>query len=90
MNKQKITIIGLVAALVLISMYMVLDKLAVTRQQEMVEIYQQGYDQGVRDTVTTLYVQTQNCQRSTITVGNLTKDVFDLDCLQQNNKTSVP
>ena len=89
MNKQEIIIITLAAALVLFSAYIVFDKLAESRQKEMSEIYQKGYEQGIKDSVTTLYEQTQNCQTLTITLENLTKNLFDLACLQ-NNKTLSP
>ena len=88
MNKQKIVIIALAGALFLVAQYIVFDKLAESKQKEMLDVYQRGYDNGLKDAVTTLYEQTQNCQKTSITLGNLTKEVFDFSCLKKNVETT--
>ena len=90
MNKQKIIIIGLAVGLFLVSQYLILDKLGEYKQQEMVDIYNRGYDKGLTDAVTVLYEQTENCQPSVIKLGNMTKQVFDLACISKYSTDSAP
>jgi len=90
MNRQKIIIIALSVALFLTAQYIFLDKLIESNNQKMSQIYQRGYDSGAKDAITALYQQTQNCQISTITLGNLTKHVFDLACLKKGANATNP
>lgn len=89
MNKQKIIIIMLSVALFSLVQYVIYEKITESRQQELVNVYQNGYNRGLSDAATAIYKQTENCQTTTITIGNLTKTVFDLSCLkiQQKNMT---
>ena len=89
MDKQKIVIIALVAALILTVQYFVLDRWISSTQQEISQNYQRGYTQGLNDAVVAIYDQTQNCHPATLVLGNLTKNVFDLECLK-NTETSPP
>jgi len=81
MDRQKIAIIVLAVALILISQYVLLDKWSLSQQQQNLESYQNGYAQGLTDTITSIYQQTQNCQITTINVGNSTKHIVDMSCL---------
>lgn len=87
MNKSKITIIVLSVALFGLGQYVIYEKIAESREQELATTYQNGYNKGLTDAAVTIYKQTENCQTTTITIGNLTKTVFDLSCLkvEQNN-----
>ena len=87
-DKQKIAIIALSVALFLISQYIILEKWIESNQQKMNEVYQRGYDTGSQDAVIAIYEQTQNCQTTTVTLGNLTKNIFDLSCIQTNLEKS--
>jgi len=90
MDKQKITIIVLAVALILISQYVLLDKWSLTQQQQNLESYQNGYAQGLIDAITSIYQQTQNCQITTVNVGNSTKDIVDISCLEIVSEESSP
>ncbi len=89
MNKQKITIIVLSIALFALAQYVIYEKITESRQQELVNAYQNGYNKGLTDAAVTIYKQTENCQTTTIAIGNLTKTVFDVSCLkvEQRNMT---
>lgn len=89
MNKQKITIIVLSIALFGLAQYVIYEKITESRQQELTDAYQNGYNKGLTDTAVAVYKQTENCQTTTITIGNLTKTVFDVSCLklESNNMT---
>lgn len=89
MNKQKTIIIILSVALFVLAQYVIYEKIIESRQQEVMMSYQNGYNKGLSDAVTTIYKQTENCQTTTITIGNFSKTVFDITCLkiQQKNMT---
>ena len=86
MNKQKIALIVLAVALFVVLQYIILDKLEQIKQEQMLSIYQKGYSDGLQTAITSLFEQTQNCQSTTIAIGNLTKQVFDLNCLKTNSR----
>lgn len=86
MNKQKVTIIALSVALFVLSQYFIYEKIAETRQQEIANALQDGYKQGLTDATVAVYKQTENCQTTTITIGNLTKTIFDISCLKVEQK----
>lgn len=89
MNKQKITIIALSIALFVSAQYIIYEKITESRQQELANAYQNGYNKGLTDAAVTVYKQTENCQTTTITIGNLTKTVFDLSCLKVESKNMM-
>lgn len=89
-SKQKIAIIALAVALFVIVQYFVIEKLLEENQKKMSEIYQNGYDQGLKDAVTTLYEQTTDCQTTTIFLGNLSRQIFDMACLETSPEKLSP
>ena len=89
MNRQKITIIALSVALFALAQYVIYEKVMESRQQELANAYQNGYNKGLTDAAITIYRQTENCQTTTITIGNLTKNVFDLSCLKTQQKNGT-
>ncbi len=89
MNRQKITIIALSVALFALAQYVIYEKVMESRQQELANAYQNGYNKGLTDAAVTIYRQTENCQTTTITIGNLTKNVFDLSCLKTQQKNGT-
>ncbi len=82
MNKQKITIIALSIALFVLAQYVIYEKIIESRQHELSNAYQDGYKNGLTDAATAVYKQTENCQTTTLTIGNLTKTIFDVSCLK--------
>jgi hypothetical protein len=80
MNKQKIIILVLALVLFSVVQYFVIEKVLVENQKKMSEIYQNGYDQGLKDTITTIYQETDDCKATTIFIGNLSKQIIDTSC----------
>ncbi len=89
MNKQKITIIALSVALFVLAQYVIYEKITESRQQELDNAYQNGYNKGLTDAAVTIYKQTENCQTTSITIGNLTKNIFDLSCFKTQQKNGT-
>ena len=87
MIKQKYVIIILAIALFSALQYVVFDKLNELKQQDMLNVFQQGYEQGVADSLNLLHEQTQNCQVAEITIGNITKNILDFSCV---NRQQIP
>ncbi len=46
------------------------------------EFFQSGYEEGLFESVKTIYQQTDNCQIAIINIGNNTKQLLDVYCLQ--------
>jgi len=81
-NRMKLLVIVLAVLLVVTVAYTVNDKM---QQQYIVTLqsaYQEGYNEGVRGAVTSLFVQTNNCAPTVITIGNSTRQLIDTACLQ--------
>lgn len=85
MKRYQIAIIALIVALFLVTQYVVLDKLMESKQREITNVYQGGYNQGIMDAIDTMFEKTKNCQVSTISIGNVTRSVLDVTCLEMNS-----
>ena len=81
MNIQKVIIIGLSIALFITLQYVVLDKWINSINQDTLQSSRDMYDQGLADAFTAIYKQTENCQVAPIVIGNMSKLIFDVDCL---------
>ena len=90
MNKQKLVIIALAVTLFVVMLYIVFEKWVYERNQEKLNIYQDGYDQGLHDAVTTLFYNTKECNPTSLSLGNITKFIIDVSCLQTNSSRIPP
>ena len=81
-TKQNITIIGLAVGLGLVTIFFGIDKWSQATQEQMDEAFQEGYEQGVIDFVSTLFQQTEDCGITPVFLNNLTRSVVDVDCIQ--------
>lgn len=82
-------IITLSIALFLMAQYIIYEKITESRQQELIDAYKNGYNKGLTDAAVTVYKQTENCRTASITIGNITKNVFDLSCLKIQSKNGT-
>ncbi len=75
----------MILALLLIAatVYITYDKLQDIKQRDVLVGYQQGYNRAFIDTLSSIWQQTENCSIATVNIGNLSKRVFDVSCLQQ-------
>lgn len=89
MDKQKISVIALLIALFALTQYVIYERIIETRQQEIANAYQNGYKKGLTDVVVTIYQQTEKCQTTSITIGNLTRNVVDFSCMQAHSKNGT-
>ena len=89
MNKRKIAIIGLSIGIFVFGQYAIYEKTTESRQSDLSNAYQNGYNVGAFNAITALYKQTENCHSTTLGIGNLTRIMIDLSCLKsvQNNST---
>ncbi len=83
-SKQKLVIITLATALAAMFVwFVIIDNYIIPAiQQEITNSYQNGYNAGIEDSITDLFQQTSNCQTTYIWVGNDTKQLIDVACLQ--------
>lgn len=52
-------------------------------EQRNFESFQSGYENGLVDGVSTIFTQTDDCETSIITVGNFSKQIVDVLCLDR-------
>ena len=82
-RNTRLTILALTVLLLFSATYIVNDYLDERRDAQLQDAAQQGYTLGVSDALTTAYQQTDNCQVTTITLGNVTRQIVDFACAQQ-------
>ncbi len=83
-SKQKFLIITLAVALaVIFTWFVIIDNYIIpTIQQDITNSYQNGYNAGVENFIIEIFQQTSNCQPTYIRIGNDTKQLIDVACLQ--------
>jgi len=83
-NKQKILIIGLAVTLLLVVIqFVIIDNWIIPAlQQDLLDAHNIGYNSGMEDALTGLFQQTSTCQPTNIWIGNNTKQLIDVACLQ--------
>jgi hypothetical protein len=84
MEKQKIAIIGLGVAIILIVQYFLISDLVNQKNEESMTIFQNGYDAGVESTIKLLFAKTDNCQPADIFMNETTRILVDYDCVKPN------
>ena len=85
-KKLKLVVVALAVLLLASVAYIVADKVNGLQMQQLQDVKQaaeQGYDKGVIDALAAAYQQTANCQVTTITLGNVTRSIIDVDCVQE-------
>jgi len=81
-NKQNITIIGLAVGLGLFITFFGIEKLTESTQDQIKVAFQQGYEKGATDFVSTFFQSTEDCNISPVFFNNLTRSVVDVDCIR--------
>ena len=83
MSKQKFAIIILCIFLAASLSYIASTEYRQGQQEKLQQAYLQGYNQGVTAAVATLYQQTNNCQVTSIFMGESQRQIIDVACLQK-------
>ena len=81
---KKIIIVAVAGTVFLIAQFYILSEWKEQRQQELIETFSQGYDQGLENAVKTIYNQTENCKKIPIFIDNQTKYLIDFSCIGDN------
>lgn len=86
-KKEKLMIIVLSICLLVAVVYIATSSYKVSQQNKITSAFTQGftqgYNQGMAETVTKLYQETDACKPIPIFVGEDTKNVIDVACLQR-------
>jgi len=85
MERNNIAIIGLSIALVLSIQFFIIDNWLEEQSEKSLASYIEGYDKGSSDTFISLFEKTQDCNLATITIGNFSKTLLDISCLEIEN-----
>jgi len=85
MNKAVTIVLVVVLILALVGAvgYIVWDRFNTNKIAQLNYVFQQGQQQGINGAVVQIYQQTENCQPLPLTIGNVSKYVIDLSCVQQ-------
>ena len=86
-KKAKIAIGILVVLLVAALGYIGWGMYQQQRYNDAVSAYKEGYTQGVADATSSLYQYTENCGAAKLFLGNVTRQVVDVDCVKAANAT---
>jgi len=81
-NKSKTIILALALLLIVSVGYIIFERFQEAQQQLYLQAAQSGYNKGIQDTVVSLYQQTNNCQLTTINIGNVTRQIVDVECVK--------
>ncbi len=86
------TVIFLLVALAASLFYIAYGEYSKLESQKIRSAFDLGYRQGVTDTVTKLYEESESCQPVPVFLGNRTKNVIDVSCLvtQENANQTQP
>jgi len=87
---KKIIIVAVAGTVFLIPQFYILSEWTENRQQELIETFFQGYDQGLENAVETIYNRTENCNTVPIFIDNQTKYLIDISCIGDNVRESAP
>ena len=90
MNKNKIIIFALSVGLFLLAQFVLYEKVSESISQDLTNSYENGYLQGITDAARLVYDQTENCQPTSVTVDNMTKNLFDLSCVNSQANNNQP
>jgi len=68
--------------------YFLLEGLSEKKYQDSVDNFINGYDEGVRDSISSLYNNTENCNIVPIFIENKTRNLIDFSCIE--NESNLP
>ena len=68
-----------------LSSYLIFDKIEESIMINEIDIYQKGYEHGIRDVVKIIFEQTENCGISELDMINSSKQIIDLSCFKIQN-----
>ena len=73
---KKLLVVGIGGGIFLIAQFLYLGYWQESRQNELFDMFSQGYDRGVEDSVSSLFNQTENCSKVPIFMHNQSKCLF--------------
>ena len=76
---------GLIVGIISLSGYIIFEKIYESILINEIKFYQKGYDDGIRDTATVIFEQTENCGVSKLELLNSSKQIIDISCLDLEN-----
>lgn len=81
-NLTLLLLVVIAAGLIVAVGYIGWDKYQESRQLQLQQAFQVGANQGLQQTVVSLFQQTNGCQVATLTFGEEQRQVIDIACLQ--------
>ena len=82
-KREKLVVLILALLLIVAVAYIVFDKYNEYREQERIDLYRQGFDDGVTTAIGQLVQASLSCQPVPVTFQNITVNMIAVECLQQ-------
>ncbi|MBR9690388.1 hypothetical protein GOV08_01760 [Candidatus Woesearchaeota archaeon] len=79
----KITTLILLVVLIVIGGFWLVGKYNIYKISKQNEVFVAGYNQGVSDAIVKLYQDTEDCNVASVFIGNLTRRVADVECIEK-------
>ena len=85
-DKSKKIIIILTILLVISLGYITINKYKTMQEERLLTAYKDGYTKGIKEAVISVYQQTNDCNPTVIKIGNVSRQLFDVACLQNTQQ----
>jgi len=85
-SKKKIILVSSLGILFIVLQFYFLDYWDQKRLEEYADAFQNGYNLGVDNSVTTIFNNTEDCMVTNIFVGNDSRQIIDFSCIYDLTK----
>ena len=82
-SRSSLLIYTLVGVIVVLIGYIAYDKVILAYNQKVNTALNQGYQAGAADAIRAMFQQTNECRIATLNLGNETRNLADVECMQQ-------
>jgi len=70
--------------------YLILDNWNELNKQKMDNFYQLGYEDGLFNSLNSIFQESENCQEVLITIGLEVRELVDINCIKINSIDAFP
>lgn len=84
-DKNIFKIISIIFGVILLVLviYLAYDKYSSYEANKLNAVYLQGYNKAINESITQIYQRTDNCGAVSIFMGNVSRNLADVDCLNK-------
>ncbi len=86
LTKQSVVILGISVVLLLLTEFLVFEKISESRITELQSVSEKSYSLGIQDGISEIYKKMDNCETVSISIDNQTKNLIDVKCVDTLKK----